>query len=262
MTDLEISPSTVNEIDVCIPTWNSEQVLRTSLDHLAQSEDKSLVDISCLYIIDNNSEDGTVKIAQEAAEEYGWEISIFCEKTNLSEARKLAVSKASADWILFLDDDVRIEPAYLSNLAAAAAPLVGGVQGIKKTNTSKHNSNWVRWRSHRSGTHATLLRRKTVDGINIPKEITVLEDEYIRKYVEENGWLWVYNHQSIYRHDNMGRHPPSWEQGYLAGKYDLMSFCLVLRSSLATVKSGKYILEGLKQICGWLAGRIKRERDN
>lgn len=248
----------VREIDVCIPTYNSEDVIEDSLDSLANSEKESPMDISTIYLIDNQSTDKTREIARNRSAEFGWDIEITKKQCNLPEARQLAISKVNTEWFLFLDDDIQIPQDYLSKLSGAIAPLVGGIQGRKETPHTTHNSNWVRWRSHRSGTHATLLRHSAVEDIEIPNELTVLEDEYIRKHVEENGWLWIYNHQALFQHNNVGRHPINWTEGFLAGKYDLMSFPYVLRGMLtaAIQLDIRFTLSNLQRVFGWIAGWV------
>ncbi|MDB2243108.1 glycosyltransferase family 2 protein [Halorubrum ezzemoulense] len=253
---METEVSTSMELDLCIPTWNSGNVLEKSIEHFYTSLNQSPVTLSTMYILDNNSTDDTIEVARRCAHNYNWEIEVICEDCNLAEARETATSVSDADWLFFLDDDVHIRNDYISTLVEAVSPLTGAVQGKKVVNDSKHNSNWVRWRSHRSGTHATLIRREAVTDIEIPKEIVVLEDEYIRKYIEKEGWLWIYNHQAVFTHNNMKRHPASWTQGLVAGKYDLMSFSLVLRTVLAAFIQGdvREIFRNLKQLAGWLAG--------
>lgn len=247
-------------VDICMPTWQSGAVLEGTLDHLVASVEAAPVTVESLILVDRESEDGTVDIAAETADEMGWDFDAVVGDQSLQEARRIAIERAEADWILFLDDDVRIRPEYLRRTAEAVAPLVGGIQGRKGDGGG--NAKWVRWRSHRAGTHATLLRREAVAGISFPEDLTVLEDEYIRQFVEEGGYLWVFNHQSRFDHANQGRHPNGWREGFLAGKYGLATFCLFARkipASLSTLSSPvQHVLRTGGFIAGWSVRLLRK----
>jgi len=255
-------------IEVCMPTWESEPVLKSSLTKLAKSEDNSEVTISSLRIIDNNSEDQTVSIAQRLAEKFGWNLKLQSRPCSLPEAREIAINSVETEWFLFLDDDVRITQDYLSTLVEAISPLTGAVQGRKAEKISSNqvskrisdisdsNTDWVRKRSFRGGTHATLIRTEAARGVDFPDDLHVWEDEYLRRHIESSGYIWIFNHQSIFEHESQDRHPPSWQEGYLQAKYKLRPFwhvCLNLPYALLTGKSPiGYIL----MILGYMRGTL------
>lgn len=247
-------PST---IDVAMPTYDSADVLEGTLQRLADSEAASSVSVDTLILVDNESTDGTREIARECAEEAGWDLEIRSEPCSLPRARELAIEAVDTEWFLFLDDDVRLSESYLRDLADATAPIVGGVQGRRESRT-EHPSTWVRRRARRGGTHAILVRRAAVEDVSIPPDLTVLEDEYIRRHVEEHGYLWVFNHRARFAHASQDRHPIGWQEGFLAGKYDLKPFHEVALNVPFSLASGRNPLPHAKRAVGWVAGRLRR----
>lgn len=249
--------TTPERIEVAMPTYNSAEVLAGTLDALDDSESASDVEIVRLILVDNESTDGTRSIANEKADEAGWSITIVSERCSLPKARERAIAEVNTEWFLFLDDDVRVSETYLADLADTVAPLVGGVQGRKSSRTEQP-SKWVRRRARRGGTHATLVRREAVKDISIPSELTVLEDEYIRRHVEDRGFLWVFNHRARFSHANQERHPIGWEEGFLAGKYELKPFHEVSLNVPFSLVSGRNPIPHVKRSAGWLAGHLRR----
>lgn len=241
-----------------MPTWNSEQVLEGTLDKLAESASFASVTVNRLILIDNLSEDDTISIARHKANEYAWELALEQKKTSLPAARELAIRKVQTPWFLFLDDDVRLSKEYLGQLTACVAPAIGAVQGRKLSSSGKPWE-WVQRRVYRGGTHATLIRTEAVRGISIPEEIEVLEDEYIRRHVESRRYLWLFNHQARFRHDSMERHSLGWEQGCIAGKYNLMPFYVTLLFMGDALASGKALRNRISLMLGWLYGRTLKK---
>lgn len=249
----------IDRIDVCMPTWNSGAVLTKTLDRLAESEAAAPIRIERLIVIDNRSTDETVEIARSQAGEHGWELVVHSTELPLNRAREAAIDRVQTEWFLFLDDDVRLTGQYLTTLADAVAPLVGGIQGRK--GSSGDNAKWVRWRSHRAGTHATLIRTAAVRSLTFPPDLVVLEDEYLRQHVEAAEYLWVFNHQARFTHVNQQRHPASWTEGILGGKYGLGTFCLQARAVPAAVLDGRLPVGEAVRATGWIVGWIRRVAD-
>lgn len=249
------------EIAVNIPTKESEPVISGTLDALAKAEQASGVRIRTLRVVDDHSEDRTVELARDAAEQYGWDTDIIVENTTLPEARALAIQRTDAPWFLFLDDDVRVSKDYLETLANSTAPLTGGVQGRKASRT-EHPSDWTRRRSRRAGTHATLIRTEAVRDIQYPEDLTVLEDEFTRRHVERSGYLWTFNHRARFTHDSQDRHPIGWTEGFLGGKYGLSAFHTVALNVPFSLATGRNPVPHVKRALGWLAGDVSRRRSD
>lgn len=249
----------MTDIDVAMPTWNSGAVIEGALDHLRRSERAGEVDVDRLVVVDNESDDDTLEKAREVATDAGWEFEPIVSSCSLPEARERAIAAVDTEWFLFLDDDVRVAEDYLDALFDAVAPMAGGVQGRKESRV-EHPSDWVRRRARRGGTHATLLRRSAVADISFPPDLAVLEDEYIRRHVEDGGSLWVFNHQARFHHESEDRHPIGWQEGYLGGKYGLSAFQDVALNVPYAAVSSRNPLPHAKRMAGWLAGWTKRKR--
>ena len=261
--------STITTIDVAIPTHESASVLGTTLDHLARSEEASSIEIECLRIIDDESEDDTCAIATDRTDEYGWSLDIVSEACSLPAARERAIERVETEWFLFLDDDARIEEDYLEAHASAIAPRIGALQGRKTsqtttadpeptvdTTTERHPSAWVHHRSFRGGTHATLVRHAAAAGVKFPADLTVWEDQYLRRHIESQGYLWVFNHQARFAHRTQNPRSQGWTEGYLQGKYDLRPGWHVALGIPNAVISESSTWSAVAQFAGYTVGRV------
>jgi hypothetical protein len=154
-----------------------------------------------------------------------------------------------------------ISEDYLDTLLQSISPAVGAIQG-KKRRSPYSASIWVHRRSLRGGTHCTLIRSAAVDGIKIPSDLSVMEDEYIRRFVEEEkGYIWLFNHQAYFEHKNQKRHSIGWKQGYLEGKYDLKDPYRIKLDIIASIKSLNKPLGYSLRLAGYYFGRYSRLSD-
>ena len=106
------SPATVT---VIIPTYNRKGLLRETLDSLAQQTYPS--DHFEVIIVDDGSTDGTEEVAADAfpfALRYFWQ-----SNQGDANARNVGVQQSQADFLVFLDDDILVEPGYLTHLIHA-----------------------------------------------------------------------------------------------------------------------------------------------
>ncbi|WP_135821571.1 glycosyltransferase family A protein [Halostella litorea] len=247
----------VDAIEVALPTADSASTLDGTLARLRESVAAADVAVARLLLVDDESDDDTRAIARRHGDEAGWPVEVRSLPCSLPRARELAIDAVGTDWFLFLDDDVRVSESYVGDLLDATAPSVGGVQGRKATRTESP-SDWVRRRSRRAGTHATLLRRAAVRDVSFPPDLHVLEDEYLRRHVETRGYLWVFNHRARFEHANQGRHPIGWQEGYLGAKYGLSRFHDVALNVPFAAATGRNPLPYAKRAAGWVAGRVAR----
>lgn len=260
MTDTSsTSAEAIDELDVCMPTKDSADLLPECFDALEAALDRVPVSVGTIRIADAMSADDTVAVARSQAAERGWAVDVEeDESLTLPRARVRLIDEVRTPWFVFLDDDVRIEPDYLERLLAAIAPDVGGVQG-RKASRGEHPTDWVRRRARRGGTHATVIRRDAVDDLSIPDDVVVLEDEYIRRHVEQSGYLWSFHHAARFRHDSQHRHPIGWTEGKVAGKYGLKPFHEVALNMLYAAVTGRSPVPHVARSVGWIAGRVDRE---
>lgn len=116
-------------VSICICTFNRSGKLSRLLtfvrDRLVFPEGVD-VDVIC---VDNNSRDGTLKVASSFAGSLP--LTVVQEALQgLSHARNRAVSASSADWLIFIDDDVIPDEnwlcAYIAAMRDPGADFIGG----------------------------------------------------------------------------------------------------------------------------------------
>ncbi len=99
---------------VVIPTYNRPGQLRAVLDALArQSFPGQFVEV---LVVDDGSRESYQEVIDQA-----WPFRLsYIRQENLGEvhARNRGVSLAQSQWIVFLDDDIYVEPQYLAEMAA------------------------------------------------------------------------------------------------------------------------------------------------
>ncbi|MFZ5647357.1 MAG: glycosyltransferase family 2 protein [Bacillota bacterium] len=101
------------KISIVMLTLNRWQRTRITLEQLVKNTGLPFE----LIILDNNSSDDTVKFLQWFAKQ-NRNVHLMLESENLGCAwgRKKAIRKAQGDFIVTLDNDVRVTPGWLENL--------------------------------------------------------------------------------------------------------------------------------------------------
>ncbi|WP_226013159.1 glycosyltransferase family 2 protein [Halomicrobium salinisoli] len=248
------------EIDIAMPTKESADVIEQTLERAAAAIDRSAASVNRLVVVDDESGDGTRELARGAAEAHGWDATVVSESAPLPVARRRAIDLVETEWFWFLDDDVRVRADYVERLLDAVAPAVGAVQGRKASRT-EHPSDWLHQRSRRGGTHATLVRREAVADVEIPEDVAVLEDEYLRRWIESSGYAWFFHPHARFVHDCQDRHEIGWTEGYVGGKYGLQSLRTVAMNVPYAAATGRDPTPHLKRAAGWVAGSIVGDGD-
>lgn len=96
---------------VVIPTLDEEKYLPRLLQDLANQTNNSFEVIH----VDGESEDKTLKIAKKFASKISIK-SFSVKKRNVSYQRNFGASKASGEWVIFMDADTRIPSFYLDGI--------------------------------------------------------------------------------------------------------------------------------------------------
>lgn len=98
------------KISIIIPVYNVEKYLRQCVDSILDQdyEEKEII------LVDDGSPDNSGKICDEYAEKHGNVVVIHKPNGGPSEARNLGVSRATGDYILFVDSDDFIAKNSLS----------------------------------------------------------------------------------------------------------------------------------------------------
>jgi len=173
-------------ISVCIATHERAELLRATLDAIGRQRLAP-----CEVIVSDSSAGGTTReiVAGFAARHPGWRVRhLPSSRRALPWQRWWAFSHATGEWVLFLDDDVRLAEGALETLerARATAARRGPVAGIgfvltwdgpgeqPRRNSASFKERWLRTASHPPG--ALTAGGQTVSFFGLPPGETVPVD--------------------------------------------------------------------------------------
>ncbi len=128
--------SSLPTASVIIPTYNRKILLRETLNSLAkQTYPKESINV---IIVDDGSTDDTEELAKER---FAFDLSYFWQRNQGdAAARNLGAEQSRADILVFLDDDVLLDPGYLSYLIEAQGScknrIVGGTWNLWQAETT------------------------------------------------------------------------------------------------------------------------------
>lgn len=94
-------------LSVVICTYNRNDILIICLETIAKYYPKNY-EIE-VVVVNNNSSDKTASTLVEFSKKYSWMRSVIELKQGLSHARNTGFQSASHSWILYLDDDAKID---------------------------------------------------------------------------------------------------------------------------------------------------------
>jgi len=175
-------------IDVVMLTRNSECVLDECLRSIYEN-----VPVNRLIIVDRFSADETLKIIERYDKKYGNIVVLLREGTR-AMARQEGIEKVVTEWFMFVDSDVVLCKDWFKKAWKLVDEEVGAIWGVDIPGNI--NSSFllkiltqVSMRSFdaRGGTHDILVRHKVVKEIEIPENLHVYEDAFIKKWVLEKG---------------------------------------------------------------------------
>lgn len=104
-------------ISIIIPTLNEEKFLPKLLDSLAGQQDKDFE----VIVVDGASKDKTVEIAQSYIKRVPHLSIIQAEKPGVSYQKNLGASRATGEWLLFVDADVILYPYCMERILTYVA---------------------------------------------------------------------------------------------------------------------------------------------
>ncbi len=156
-----------------------------------------------------------------------------------ARARQELIERVDTDWFAFVDDDVKLRPDWWSTVTGMIGPDVGGVEGLwSYLAGDKRVEDYTRamarlarllrqdsWRDRidRAFTGDTLVRTEAVKNIHVPN-MPVWEDEYIRRWVEKNGFRWLRTSHVVCDHLRTYNLKPSYNvgrYGYYLGRLNV-----------------------------------------
>ncbi len=105
-------------LSVILCTYNRCQMLATALDSVAAQVLPASVDWEIL-VVDNNSRDQTREVVEGFCRTTPHCRYVFESQQGLSAARNAGIREARGEILVFVDDDVTVEPTWLKSLTAA-----------------------------------------------------------------------------------------------------------------------------------------------
>jgi glycosyltransferase involved in cell wall biosynthesis len=102
----------VTQVTVAICTWNRAPLLRSALESLRALEVPEGVRFE-LLVVDNGSSDETPDVLREHASALPLRV-VGEPEPGLSRARNRATAEARGELLLWIDDDVQVEPGWLA----------------------------------------------------------------------------------------------------------------------------------------------------
>lgn len=179
----------VDSIDVVLLTKNSERALIKCLDSLYQN-----VPVHQLIVVDGYSTDKTLEIL-ETYNQTHHDVKVIFDRGTRASARQKGIMAVQTEWFMFIDSDVVLCRGWFEKAVKNIAPKVGAVWGTEVWSTLKNPKMLKLFLvvtrkifEVRGGTHDTLIRASLVKDIQIPSELHVFEDAYIKDHINKKGF--------------------------------------------------------------------------
>jgi glycosyltransferase involved in cell wall biosynthesis len=106
------------KLSIIIPAYNVEKYIERCI-HSVVSQDIPLNEYE-IIIVDDGSRDLTPQIVEEWSEKYNNIRTFTQQNSGQSAARNFALTKATGEYVFFIDADDKIEPNVLDNLTRLA----------------------------------------------------------------------------------------------------------------------------------------------
>jgi GT2 family glycosyltransferase len=115
------------QLSVQIVTWNSAAVIGACLDALARQQSRAFE----VVVVDNASADDTVAIIGSRHDALpGRQLVRERQNRGFCGGQNLATARSQADWVLFLNPDTVLPPAFIGDAIAAASRAAADVGAI------------------------------------------------------------------------------------------------------------------------------------
>ncbi len=180
------------QIDVVVLTKNSERKLQECLESVYDT-----VPVNRLIIVDGYSTDKTLNIVDDFQEKYG-NVLVAMDNGTRGSARLKGIRLVETDWFLFVDSDVTLCNNWFTKAKSLVNRDIGAIWGIEVWDGIQNSfvlqlflKITRRIFDLRGGTHDLLVRRKAVEDIEIPKNLHVFEDAFIKDWIIKKGYKLV-----------------------------------------------------------------------
>ena len=176
-------------VDVVLLTKNSDRVLEKCLNSVFRN-----VTVNRLIVVDGCSTDATLEIVEKFSKKYG-NVIVIEDRGTRGSARMKGIRHVKTEWFLFVDSDVTLCDGWFDKATSLVAQNVGAVWGIEIWDGIQ-NAFFLklflkitrRIFDIRGGTHDLLVRHEAVKDIDIPENLHVFEDAFIKEWVAKKGY--------------------------------------------------------------------------
>jgi len=190
-------------------TYNSYTKMRSSIGLKSVLDSTLQVPYKAVILVDDST-DETAEVVKKWCDERGKELVVTrsrlygYQRPTRATARQTAIDiffeSFSDEWLMFVDDDAYLRNGWWDEARQHIDnPKVGLVWGINwdadperleylKYFGVDYRAYLIRAFEVRGGLHDTMLRRKAIEGIKIRPELHVLEDGYVKWWVQCRGW--------------------------------------------------------------------------
>lgn len=188
-------------IDVVLLTKNSvEPCLRECVQSV-----KDNVPVKRFIVVDGGSTDDTIKVVKEIFPDA---VIIDDSEGNRATARQISIDVVDTDWFMFIDSDVILHKNWFKEAFDCVNSKIGAVQGsaIQRVSSTQEDFDYVMRRLrkllggltyrpflepvHRGYTGDIIIKTKLVKDIKIPTYLHFYEDHYIKRWIENKGFIW------------------------------------------------------------------------
>jgi glycosyltransferase involved in cell wall biosynthesis len=179
-------------VDVVLLTKNSERVLEKCLESVYQN-----VPVNRLIVVDGYSTDRTLEILSQFNRKHH-NVKVVYDRGTRATARQKGIENVETEWFMFVDSDVVLCRNWYQKAIKHINNNVGAVWGIEVWSTLQNQATLKMFLiitrkifELRGGTHDTLIRVNLVKDIEIPKNLHVFEDAYIKEWITRKGYKMV-----------------------------------------------------------------------
>jgi glycosyltransferase involved in cell wall biosynthesis len=179
----------IEPVDVVMLTKNSQRKLEDCINSIYQN-----IPVRQLIVVDGYSTDKTLQILGKFQEKHG-NVKIIFDKGTRATARQKGIENVGSEWFVFVDSDVVLCRDWYKKALRFVNEKVGAVWGIEvwSTITNTKTLKLFLTITHkiftvRGGTHDTLVRTAAIKDIQIPSNLHVFEDAYIKNWITKKGY--------------------------------------------------------------------------
>lgn len=227
------------KLDVILLTKNSlHPCLKDCIDSIYRS-----IPVNNLIVVDGGSTDGTLELLRGYPQ-----VEFICDSTGTrATARQKGIEAVKTSWHVHVDSDVILSNDWFNKAWANVTDSTGAVWGAAiPSEPHFYNINYAmsklyhtdikdllikQMRGERCMMHDTLVRTVAVNGIHIPPNLHIYEDDFIGRYIIGKGYrfLKVASPYCLHNLTPNERFTGFITTGYLLKKYHFGRLSQVLR---------------------------------